>query len=510
MKWPRGREVLRSFAGIAPARARREASLRAELLARVLVAAAAAEALFVALGWMTALDRATYATLAIEGAVAIPVAFLFLRRGRVPHATALLLAVSSHPAAFAMKAYGVASPAGSLFLVTIVLCGLLVGGWFLSAWTAICCAVVAWVAAASAGPGGPFPLDSVLFWIAAFVVTSALVGAMARRLEGAHAVSRGQAAALARLLGLALDRARTEDALPAALAAVAAETGAGRAAVERPGAAVASASANSGAEVRVPLEGAGRPLGTLVLARETHDPFSAEEAALARALAQPVAAALLLADLAAAERDAAVLEERNRIGREIHDSLAQGFTGIVLQLHAAEAALPDDLAAAREHLSRARELGRESLDAARRSVWALRPPSLGREGLAAAVERLAREITAGTGIAVRAEMEGAIAALPAEVDAELRGIAREAITNAVRHAAPSEIRTSVRFAADSVTLEIGDNGRGEGEGAEPRSEPGFGATSLRERVSKIGGKLAVDSRPGAGTRVRVDVPRNAT
>jgi len=495
----RTKAFLKSLAGIAPRSAARESSLRYEFLIVVHAIAALAFVIWPPTAW-TSGDSGVF--LSIEFLVGFAASAILRARGRVTSAAVIMLVLSSHAAAFAMKAQGVASPAGGLFLISIILCGLLLGRWFVLTWTIICVGVVVWVALEESRGGTPFPRRPVTFWVGLIVVTALLMGSLARRLERAFALARGHASAMTRILALATSGARTEEAKSAALSAIAGELGADHTSLVRAG---ESAGRSDSAALRVPLAHGRRNLGEIVLERRSGT-FSPDEVELARSLAQPVAVALLLADLAAVEREAAVLEERNRIGRDIHDSLAQGFTGVILQCQAAAAALPADVAAATAHLARARDLARASLEEARRSVWALRPSALGREGLAAAVERLAREITAGTGIAVRAEMEGAIVELPEAVDVELRGVAREAIVNAVRHAEAREIRTSVRYGPGVVAVEIGDDGRGAAAMTAASSEPGFGATSLRERVSRIGGRLTVDSRPGEGTRVRVEVP----
>jgi len=497
-----GAPLRRFFFRPPPVRVRREEALRAALLRRVLVVGSVAYVLFVVFGWWTIPDPLTFTLLAVEGAIAIGAGSVLHAKGRITAATALLLALSSHPAAFAMKAYGVASPAGSLFLPTIVLCGLLVGRRFLAGWTIVCSAVVAWVAARFE----PYPFWTVAFWSGTFVATAWLVSHLAATLETTYAASRGHAAALGRILGLAAKKARTADALSAALAAVKDEVECDEARVVREG--DPPEDLRGAAHVlAVPLGGTPRGARLLLVRRPERRPFDSEERELARVLAEPVAVAMLFEELSAAERAGAVLEERNRIARDVHDTLAQGFTGIVMQLHAAEEALEgNDAAAALAHVERARDLARSSLKAARRTVLAIRPEDAPRENLAAAIERLAREMTRGTSVGVRAETEGALKPLGAPAEAELLSIAREAITNALRHAAPSEIRATLRYAPDAVTLEIGDNGRGSATGVESADEPGLGASGLRERASRIGAALAIESRPGTGTLVRVVVP----
>ena len=145
-----------------------------------------------------------------------------------------------------------------------------------------------------------------------------------------------------------------------------------------------------GARLLARLGSAARPGGVLVIEREPVRRFDRDERDLALALAQQTALVLQLAQAASRERDAAISGDRQRIAREIHDGLAQGFTGVVAQLNAADEVLAVDSTLARTHLERARGLARASLVEARRSVWALRPAALARDDLPGALDRLAR------------------------------------------------------------------------------------------------------------------------
>jgi signal transduction histidine kinase len=202
--------------------------------------------------------------------------------------------------------------------------------------------------------------------------------------------------------------------------------------------------------------------------------------------------------------EGAVLEERNRLAREIHDTLAQGFTGIVIQLEAAEDTLAEDeKEAALAHLARARELARDSLAEARRSVQALRPLALERDDLPGALRRSVEQLTAGTAISIEVVISGLPVTLSEQVENELLRIGQEAVNNAVKHAGATAVMVELSYETNGVTLMIQDNGRGF-DSHQPA--PGFGLAGMRERANRIGAEIMIDSQPGGGTTVccRVD------
>lgn len=232
---------------------------------------------------------------------------------------------------------------------------------------------------------------------------------------------------------------------------------------------------------------------------------------LAAALAQQAALAVQLRRLGERGRQAAILEERNRIAREIHDTLAQGFTGILMQLEATESALETGRPElALERLDRARALARASLAEARRSVWALRPEALERQPFVAALRAAAAALTAGAGLQLSFAVEGAPGPLPAELEADLLRVVQEAIVNSVRHAAARTLAVRLAASADGLAVTIRDDGHGFDPPAGPSADgSGFGLTGMRERVARHGGSLQIVSAPGQGTELRVTVPRVA-
>ncbi|MDQ7792794.1 MAG: histidine kinase [bacterium] len=202
-------------------------------------------------------------------------------------------------------------------------------------------------------------------------------------------------------------------------------------------------------------------------------------------------------------REIAILEERNRLAREIHDTLAQGLTAMVLQLEAAEDTLGEDLDEVRSRVLRARELARDSLQEARRSVWNLRPQALAMGGLVPALGSLALQLEAD---GVRANLTLADLDPPPPVAEALYRIAQEAVANVRRHSRATHVDLVLAKGARNVELSITDNGQGFAAQATLRPGGGFGLWAMRERAETVGGQLTVASSPGEGTRVLALVP----
>jgi len=200
-----------------------------------------------------------------------------------------------------------------------------------------------------------------------------------------------------------------------------------------------------------------------------------------------------------------VMDERTRFAREIHDTLAQGFTGIIIQLEAAEDMLLDEPEEARARVLRARALARESLAEARRSVWALRSLALESNDLAYALLQLANKLTQESGVRIGFALQGVLRPMGRSTEHHLLRIGQEALTNALEHAGASEIRVDLACHPDSLELSVEDRGRGfDPDSAECRR--GLGLRGMRERAELVGGQLTIVSAPGQGTRVSVSVP----
>ena len=223
------------------------------------------------------------------------------------------------------------------------------------------------------------------------------------------------------------------------------------------------------------------------------------------ALAQQATLAVQLTRLAYSAKEAAVLMERTRIGQEIHDGLAQAFTGILLQLGAVEEFPPcrkrgSELVVT---LSRIRELARDGLAEARRSVMALRLDQTRRAGLELALRQLAERSTVPGGVTCTFEGGGIATGLKPEHEHELLRIAQEAVSNAVRHARPHTVSISMTEDSAQWMLAVTDDGVGMEHSPELSAQQGFGLTSMRQRAGAIGGDWQIKSEPGRGTRVSV-------
>lgn len=211
------------------------------------------------------------------------------------------------------------------------------------------------------------------------------------------------------------------------------------------------------------------------------------------------------AELATAEREQGVLAERERLAREIHDTLTQGFSSINLLLTAAEHQLADrpELAEATGHVQQAREVAVDNLGEARSLVHALAPPNLRSTSLTDALGRLAGQTGS---LAVTFHAEGEPFAVPTAWEVALLRIAQAALANTVRHADAGRATITLTFLPAEVRLDVVDDGIGfdpAGLPAEPGPEGGFGLVSMRSRAAELGGRLVVESAPGAGTAVSV-------
>ncbi len=205
-------------------------------------------------------------------------------------------------------------------------------------------------------------------------------------------------------------------------------------------------------------------------------------------------------------REAGVADERRRLAAEIHDTIAQGLTGIIAQLQVVASA--PDLVTARTHLDRAATLARHSLGEARRSVHNLAPVALEHDGLPQALKSTVTEWAERTGVRADFTVTGAAEQLHDELSATLLRIAQEALSNAARHAHATRVGVTLSFLGDVVILDIRDDGRGFDPLVLPeRSRTGgFGLAGMRARAERIAGSLTVESEPGHGTALSARVP----
>jgi PAS domain S-box-containing protein len=258
--------------------------------------------------------------------------------------------------------------------------------------------------------------------------------------------------------------------------------------------------------LRIPTLVGGRVKGFIGIRHGDRSSYRPEEIELAQALAHQAMLAIQLNEFAEQSRQTAVLDERNRFARDIHDTLAQGFTGVIVQLEALE----DAIACCRrkeanEHLRRAGDLARQSLNEARRSVHALRPQALQRGNFWDALKGIVRNTTAGTGLHTTFKLRGKLRNLPQYWQENLLHIGQEALTNSLKYAHPRNFETRLIFNTKELRLELRDDG--EGFKVKARHD-GFGLAGMRERVEQMGGILAISSRHGKGTRITVTLPYN--
>ncbi|HEY1703020.1 MAG TPA: sensor histidine kinase [Trebonia sp.] len=216
-------------------------------------------------------------------------------------------------------------------------------------------------------------------------------------------------------------------------------------------------------------------------------------------------------------REAGILDERQRMAREIHDTLAQGLTGIITQLQAAEQASGDP-GARRRHFDAATRLARDSLTEARRSVDALRPQPLEQARLSEALTSVAGRWSALHGVAAQVTVTGTARPMAADTELALLRTAQEALANVSKHAAASRVGVTLSYLEEEAILDVRDDGRGFDAACPSVTAPsgirppatagggGFGLVAMRERIEALSGTLQIESEPGAGTAISARVP----
>jgi signal transduction histidine kinase len=237
--------------------------------------------------------------------------------------------------------------------------------------------------------------------------------------------------------------------------------------------------------------------------KRTIEQLNEANARLAAAMAEN---AQLQAQLVASARDAGVRDERERLAREIHDTLAQGLAGIVAQLQAARSAGAADRD---RHLDTAAELARSTLVEARRSVQALRPEPLEAARLPDALADVAARWSEVSGVPAAVTTTGTARQLHPEVEIALLRTGQEALANVGKHAGASRVGVTLSYMEDVVTLDVRDDGIGfdpDGLLEEAADGSGFGLTGMRQRVARVAGRLEIESAPGEGTAVCATVP----
>lgn len=248
-----------------------------------------------------------------------------------------------------------------------------------------------------------------------------------------------------------------------------------------------------------------QPIGFIGFAFCDRTVLSNEQLEFVQALTNQATLAIHLTRLAEQARTNALTDERNRLAREIHDTLAQAFTGISLQLEAAKNILVQQPETAKSYLDQARDLTRQGLSEARRSVHALRSQALESESLAKALQKNLTQMTLNTSLQTEFQIQGTPILLEEGLQLNLLRIGQEAITNALRHAQAKTLIVTLTFTDQEVSLCVTDDGLG----FEPQALAditGFGLVGIRERTARYQGQVKITSHPGEGTTIEVKMP----
>jgi len=239
-------------------------------------------------------------------------------------------------------------------------------------------------------------------------------------------------------------------------------------------------------------------------------------AAVATATASQERSAALLSDLQRAHdqlrafanqaEQLAVVEERQRLARDLHDSVIQALYGLILSAEGAGRKLAEgEVGLVTERLQDIRQTAKSALDEMRSLIFELRPPDLQKEGLIAALRARLESVEARAGLQTKLEIEGD-GRLSPRLEAGLYWVVQEALNNALRHSAADKVIVSLRLRPEAVELEVIDNG----VGFDPSARGGLGLRGMYERAEQLGGELSFYCKPGQGTRVRLEVPQSQT
>ena len=214
--------------------------------------------------------------------------------------------------------------------------------------------------------------------------------------------------------------------------------------------------------------------------------------------------------LAVAQRQAGVLQERERLAREIHDTLAQGFTSIIAHLEAGEQMWETDRTASQNHLAQAKGMARQGLNQARRVVQDLRPEVLEQSPLPEAIERVVNGWSQQSGIAAQTAVTGDHLHLHPEAETTMLRAVQEALHNVEKHAQATAVQVTLSYMGDVLMLDVQDDGVGLQHGREasdlaPKGT-GFGLTAMKQRVTQVGGTVEIESEPDEGTTLVVQLP----
>ena len=263
----------------------------------------------------------------------------------------------------------------------------------------------------------------------------------------------------------------------------------------------------AGTRLVLPLIAKGATIGALELHDSPQGPFTHEDARLLQPFANAAAVAIENARLYEQARLSATLSERNRLARELHDTIAQGLTAVTMQLEAAQRGFERDPARARTRIARAHELSRATLEDVRRSVWTLAAPLIDGRALGHALEELTERFAARTGLPASYAHSGPPPPLGHAAATQVLRIVQEALQNVEKHARAHTVAVGSELVDGELRIWVRDDGVGFAPDAPPTHSNGngFGLLSLRERARLAGGTLQVESAPGAGTRIIVTI-----
>jgi len=254
----------------------------------------------------------------------------------------------------------------------------------------------------------------------------------------------------------------------------------------------------------VPLKAHGEIIGALQALNKPRG-FDRDDVRLARLIAERAAIAIEHTRLHERQEEIAVLEERQRLARDLHDSVSQSIYGVTTFAEAAVRRLDTgDISGAADHLRELRDTALEALREMRLLLFELRPPDIAEQGLVVMLRARLTAVEGRAGLHTKLEA-GDVERLPLTIEEGLYRVAQEALNNSLKHARASRIVARISRSASGVTLELSDDGVGFDLKA-GRSKAGLGLRGMEERVARMNGTLSIETRPGHGTRVRVAVP----
>ncbi|MBC8444746.1 MAG: GAF domain-containing sensor histidine kinase, partial [Chloroflexi bacterium] len=257
-----------------------------------------------------------------------------------------------------------------------------------------------------------------------------------------------------------------------------------------------------------PMRATEQTLGVLSIIGATGQQFDADERALLAAVADQIGVTVETVRLRAEAEQVALLQERERLARDMHDSVTQSLYSLTLWIEAGQrSARSGDLAHVEEYLERLEEGTRQAIRDMRLLVYELRPPVLEYEGLVGALQERLDAVEKRSGVQVQLMVQGDLDLTP-EIEEGLYRIAQEALNNALKHAGASAIVVRLHVGGDEVELEIADDGVGFDRNA-ISDMGGMGLANMRQRADQLSGTLCIVSTPGEGTRIHAAIPGNA-